>query len=729
MFSALLRGITERKRAEERIRALHDIDVAITSTLDLNAVLYVLLESISRFLPHPAVSAVRLWNNETGTLEPMACHNISLEEWKSGMFSSAGDFGREIVESKAALIIRDLQTDPRTKHIGFFRSHGLFSYLGAPLIVKDQLLGVLGYYTKEKRQFSSAGVEFLSTLAGQAAVAIHNAQLYEQTKKQAHELKRVCDDLETREQIQTLLKELSQDITTLDLESLLQKLTDVVRSFLQVDICDIRVREPDDSRRIVASGIAVEKLLSGRGHGVVRWETYAEGGKTVRISDLSKQRDEPSERSTVQRLGVRGYLGAPFFSKDEKFLGIMRALTYLPREFSEQEVDLLQQVANGAAIAIQNAHLYEQTKKQSAELAKVNAELKKREEIQRLLKELSQNITMMDLGSLLEKLTCDLRAELKVDVCDVRTLEGKDWHDVVVSNVDGARDRSTRSRRGLGTSTWIRKNRKPLSVADITQATEFTVGKTTRRSGLRGFLGVPLVDRTGEVMGVLRTMTYQPRVFTSEEIELLQQLANGAAVAIENARLYEETVNRRLELEQRTVELERANNVKTEFLGVMSHELRTPLTVIMGYTAILQDKLLGTINQAQQDALLKVSRQSNELLAMISSIMEAVKIEFGAGVLEKYPVDLLNLLDELKRTYDMPFDKELVLIWDCSPGLPSITTDGAKLKMVLQNLVNNAIKFTDKGKVTVSARVVEPQFQVSSLELKKTRNPKLGTRN
>jgi signal transduction histidine kinase len=157
-------------------------------------------------------------------------------------------------------------------------------------------------------------------------------------------------------------------------------------------------------------------------------------------------------------------------------------------------------------------------------------------------------------------------------------------------------------------------------------------------------------------------------------------------------------------LAQRTLELEKANKAKDEFLSVMSHELRTPLSTIMGYTGIIKDALLGQINPRQQETLQKVLKCSNELMFMINSTLEVTRIEAGAISVENQEVNLRKLLDELRSNYDFHSDKEITLIWDYPSDLPIVKTDGWKLKHILQNLVNNAIKFTDKGHVTLSAR-------------------------
>jgi len=196
-FTGIVRDITERKRAQEaaqrsleRIRALREIDSAITSTLDLHTVLNVLLEKIEIFLPYPAASTIRLMNRETGVLEPLVCRGRNEEEWKAHDSRSVGRRATRVVETKAFLAVRNVQTDPQTSNPEVFRKDGLVSYLAVPLIARDEGIGVLGIYTKDEYEFSPEEIEFLSTLAGQAAIAICNSALYEKTKKQAAELEK-----------------------------------------------------------------------------------------------------------------------------------------------------------------------------------------------------------------------------------------------------------------------------------------------------------------------------------------------------------------------------------------------------------------------------------------------------------------------------------------------------------------------------------------------------------
>ena len=173
----------------------------------------------------------------------------------------------------------------------------------------------------------------------------------------------------------------------------------------------------------------------------------------------------------------------------------------------------------------------------------------------------------------------------------------------------------------------------------------------------------------------------------------------------EQTALYEQT-------RKQALDLEKANRVKDEFLSVMSHELRTPLNVIAGYTRIVQDGLLGEINPEQVNALDKVSRHTNELLVMVNSIMDATKIEAGSVAIECDEFSLAGFIDALKILYEYPLGKNVALKWDYAPNLPVIRTDRDKLKHIIQNLINNALKFTDEGQVTVAARHIAGKDRV-----------------
>ena len=472
MAGSMERLVTERKLAEQRLTALHEIGQAIASTLDLRVMLDILLEKTPSLLSYPAATTIRLLNRETGVLDPVSSGNLLGDRWKRQIVVASRGRAKEVIESKRPLIVRNVQTDPSTVDPEFFREKGLVSYIGMPLIAKGEVFGILGIYTKGEHDFTNEEIEFLSALAGQAAIAAHNAQLHEQTREQAVGLEKANADLKRREEMQKLLKELSQDITRLDVDSLLKQLTAKVREILHVDVSDVRIVEGEVWQIIGVSGIE-PNLLNPPGSATIRglssWTL--EHRQPLMIQDIAKT-DLPTG-TTLKNFGLHGYLGVPLFSRSGEVIGILRALSYQPREFTQEEVDLLQQLANGAAIALENARLLEQTRKQAEELERANEDLKRREEIQTLLKELSQDITRLDVDSLLKKLTTEVCKIFKVDICDVRVRYEEAWKVMGVSGTEPERTQSDSTGTARGRSRWILDNRRPLLIHDITKTDQF----------------------------------------------------------------------------------------------------------------------------------------------------------------------------------------------------------------------------------------------------------------
>ncbi|HZD40382.1 MAG TPA: HAMP domain-containing sensor histidine kinase, partial [Terriglobales bacterium] len=216
------------------------------------------------------------------------------------------------------------------------------------------------------------------------------------------------------------------------------------------------------------------------------------------------------------------------------------------------------------------------------------------------------------------------------------------------------------------------------------------------KQGLNAYLGVPLIARD-ELLGVLAFFAPSEAAMARENIEFVTTLADQAANAIQKCRLYEK-------IRHQAAELGKSNKIKDEFLGVVSHELKTPLNVISGYTNMLIEGMMGETAPIQEKALQTILRQSNELHGMINSLLQVSSIDAEAVQADYIETDFWEFLYELKCCYDYAFAKDVQLAWDFPPELPRLYADRGKLKHILQNLINNAVKFTERGQVRVSAR-------------------------
>jgi len=165
---------------------------------------------------------------------------------------------------------------------------------------------------------------------------------------------------------------------------------------------------------------------------------------------------------------------------------------------------------------------------------------------------------------------------------------------------------------------------------------------------------------------------------------------------------------------------EQRNQAKTELLNILSHELKTPLTVIGSYTQALKSAALGQINRDQEEALSKVLRQTENLENIVNVILDSASVETGAVTVRIEELVLSEFLEELKQTFDgSVVNQNVKLVWDYPVPMPVVMSDPGKLKIILQNLINNAAKFTDVGEIRVAARV-HPQRQTMEFTVSDT---------
>jgi len=178
--------------AHERESVLRKINSALASTLDHQQVLKILLDRIEHLFPNYAVT-VRLCNRETGVWDGVACRNINEADWRSSAIRSGTTIADAVAMARKPLAVANVQTDPRIRNPDFMRHNGLVSYAGMPMIVQDEVIGVLGFYTNARHEFYGDELELLATLAGQAAVAIHNSQLYDRLKDSNESLEKALE--------------------------------------------------------------------------------------------------------------------------------------------------------------------------------------------------------------------------------------------------------------------------------------------------------------------------------------------------------------------------------------------------------------------------------------------------------------------------------------------------------------------------------------------------------
>jgi signal transduction histidine kinase len=179
---------------------------------------------------------------------------------------------------------------------------------------------------------------------------------------------------------------------------------------------------------------------------------------------------------------------------------------------------------------------------------------------------------------------------------------------------------------------------------------------------------------------------------SARHLRLARGIAQLASLALANAQLVEE--------------LTQANRIKEDFLGLMSHELRTPINIIVGYTQLLMEETFGPLCPEQVDILGRIMHNSRELLDLITATLDLSRLQNQERLsLTLQEVETETILEELENeSRQLPRQPAVQLRWRLAPHLPRVRTDLVKLKMVLKNLLTNALKFTEVGTISVSAQ-------------------------
>jgi len=269
----------------------------------------------------------------------------------------------------------------------------------------------------------------------------------------------------------------------------------------------------------------------------------------------------------------------------------------------------------------------------------------------------------------------------------------------------GQSSRWSRAERETRLPNEVFRLQSPLFIADACSDPRSADLVGVIDAGCVAYLGLPIGVRDRS-LGVLSFYAAEAIDLKPQDQEFLTDLAHQAAIALYNSRLYEQTKNQ-------AAELEKSNRIKDEFLGVMSHELRTPINVIMNCSEAMNMGIFGEMTPALESASGKIRTQSNHLLSLINGILEITKIETGVVGVTAERIDIYQLIAELQSDYAiMAKEKNVSLNWNIAADLPQITADRMKLRQILINLINNAIKFTDAGSIEVSFRYLAELGQI-----------------
>jgi len=441
-------------------------------------------------------------------------------------------------------------------------------------------------------------------------------------------------------------------------------------------------------------------LMPGRGSLVGR---VALEGRPLQITDVLA---DPEYRETeVQKISLfRTMVAVPLLREGEQIGAIALQRTEV-KPFTQKQIELAETFADQAVIAIENARLFEQVQTRSRELARSVQELQALGEVGRAVSS-----------------TLDLKTVLKTIVDRAVTLSDTHAGSIFyyrdetgtfeLGETSGFEEQSAARIRKLdisasdtGLGEAIAK-RRPVQFPDISKAPSSPLRDAVLDLGLRAVLIVPLLGAEGP-LGALVLRRRQSAEFPEAVVSLMQAFADQSAIALENARLFNE-------IAQKSRELEIASQHKSQFVANMSHELRTPLAAILGYAELMQEGFYEPQGPKSLDALTRIRSNGKHLLGLINTVLDIAKIESGQFTLNMTEYAIESVVETVRAaTESLAQNKKLTLTTSVGKSLPVGLGDEQRLTQVLLNLVGNAIKFTDAGEVRVTAKAVNGHFNVS----------------
>ena len=478
---------------------------------------------------------------------------------------------------------------------------------------------------------------------------------------------------------------------TLDVGAVSERIVDAALTLFSVRASALRLAAPDGALVGVAfAGLMKEAFPVGHtipaGPGSVSGLAMLEG-RAVWSDDvftdprlaLAGEIDRG-----MRRAGDAAVLAAPLRTK-AKILGALSVADRLGRRFSSAEAETLQAFADQAALAIENARLYEEARRGEREadvvmevVRRINASLDLHTTLERLV-EGARDLCASDIARIVVRDDAGGGMRLRLQL-------GARW--------EGYHDRLI-IEPGRGTGGIVLATGRPFRTDDYGADTRITgdYKAAAKIDGTVAQLVVPIPGETG-IVGLLYVDRRAPRPFTDVDEAILVRLAQHAATAIRNSELFAAERAARAEADA-------ANRGKDRFLAVLSHELRTPLNAILGWARLLGG---GHLDPAQRARAIEVIERNAQLQTqLVADLLDISRVAAGKMEVERTPVDLVLVVREALEVVAADAEaKKLALVTDLDPAAGEVAGEARRLQQVVLNLLLNAIKFTpDGGRIEV----------------------------
>ena len=667
---------------EHRVReldVLSQVSQAVNFTVDLDDLLELIYAQANRLIDAPHFY-ITLRDPATNELY----HAFFLEdgerylEKENRRWALGNDLFSEVIRTGQPVVVEDYKQTLAERNASIiFEDAELRSWMGVPMNAGSRTIGVLAAGTTQVgRVYRNDQRKIFMDIGALAATSLDKARLFAETNVRARQL--------------AALNDITQQIVAaeLDLEKLLQLITASATDILDAEAGSLLLTVDDGSEDLefrVAVGGSGQDLIGSRlpaGRGLVG--QVASSGQLVIVNDVSSDPRWGGELSKGQ-FQTSTVLAVPLITQN-KVIGVLEVLNKKGGAiFNRDDADLLTTFGGQAAVAIENARLFQMTDLQLSErvseletLERIDVELNRSLDLLKVA-QISLHWAMENSSATAGLLGVVIGDPPRLDV--IYKLGYKD--EDVPPGTEGSLwplDRGIVSR--------VLRTKQAELVPDVRIDPNYVPSLNSALSQIT----LPMLSG-GTVNAILILETDREPRMRLADMPFLQRLSEHASIAIANAQLY--------------AELTRANQSKSEFVSFVAHELKNPLTSIKGYSDVLLTGAVGAMSDQQKSFLGTIRFNAERMNTLVSDLNDVTKLQTDNMRMEFSAVNFRTALTETLRPLQKQIeDKGQTLELEMPDQLPLIQADQNRLIQVLTNLVSNAHKYTPPdGLIRVVARV------------------------
>jgi len=675
------------KQANQRaaeLEALQQISLDVQAEVDPEAILLSIVERAAKLLD---VTGGLVWLLEPNSdeLRAVVSYNLDRDYTNRLIGKGEGVAGRVLLLGEAVIIDHYQEFSGQSSK---FKDAPFGAVLGIPLKWRGKVRGVLNLIRQQDGlPFTERDRWLMSLFASQSAIALEKSQLLEETQHRAIQL--------------TTLSNISRTISsTLDLNTVLPQVMDSAVELLNAEAGSLFLMHPEEnalSFEIVLGPTGSELLGAKVPVGVGIAGTVAKTKEPLIINDVSSDPRWNTSFDDETEFKTRDILCIPMIAHDN-VVGVIEVINKKDgTTFRNDDVTFLMSFAVQSAIVIENAQIFTRTDKALAE------------RVQEL-----QTLTMFDR---------ELQRSLELDtVLDITLTRAMDALGVAIGamGIFDNQDNSgffipiqyglISSMRRYANTPWpiskgvmgrVARTKIAALVNDVSLDAEYERKSRSTQS----MLIVPVI-RDEQIISIINLESSSLNYFTNDDLNFVQLLASHAAIAIENAQLFEQ--------------VKTANQAKSEFMNTASHDLKVPMTSIKGYAKMLRIGAGGPLTELQSEFVDTIYKNIDRMSRLVSDLLDVSRIEAGRVRLEIQDVNMQEVIDDVVASLRGQIEaKQQTLELQVEPNLPLLRADYHRLVQLMTNFVSNAYKYTPtEGHITIrAAATTNGDKQESAIEV------------